>query len=62
MRLLDHATDVVAEDFAKDFIHHRHIRFAPNVIAELRLYHREYGLDVATFVVVPVKIFAVELE
>lgn len=39
MRLLDQTADVVADDFAKNLVHHRHVRLAANVIAELGLYH-----------------------
>ena len=59
---LDQATNVVADDFAENFIDHRHIGLAANVIAELRFDHREHGLDVAPLVVVAQKILAAILE
>jgi hypothetical protein len=52
----------MADDLAKNLIDHRHVCFAANVIAELRLNHREYRLDVAAFVVVAQKLFAALLE
>lgn len=41
------ATDVMADDLAQNLVDHRHVGLAANMIAELRLYHREHGLDVA---------------
>jgi len=39
VRLLDQATDIVTNDFTQDFIDHRGISLAPEVIPELRLDH-----------------------
>ena len=47
MGFLDQAANVVADDLARNFIDHCHVSFAADVIAELRLYHREDGFDVA---------------
>lgn len=47
VRFLDQTANIVADDLAENFIDHRHVRFAAHVIAELRLDHRERGLDVA---------------
>lgn len=39
MRFVRKAANVVADDFAEDFVHHRHIGLAVDVISELGLYH-----------------------
>jgi len=39
VRLLDQATDIVTNDFTRDFIDHRDISLAPKVIPELSLDH-----------------------
>lgn len=52
MRLLDQTANVVADNLAKNFVDHRHVRLAADVIAKLGLNHRKHGLDVAALMVV----------
>jgi hypothetical protein len=59
---LDQAADVVTDDLAQNLVHHRHICLAADVVAELGLYHREHGLDIAALVVVAKKFLAAVLE
>jgi len=42
----DNAANVVSQHFAENFVDHRRVRLAANVVPELPLYHRERGLDV----------------
>jgi len=50
----------MTQDFAKDFVFHRHIGLAPNVIAELDLNHHYRGFDVARFMVMLEELLSVE--
>lgn len=59
---LDQATEVVTEDLAQDFVDHRVIGPAPDVIAELGLNHRERGFDATPLAVVSKNLFPAELE
>ena len=59
---MNEAANVVADDLAQNLIDHRHVGSAADVIAELGLYHREHGLDVAALVVVSKEIVAAVLE
>ena len=52
----------MAEDFAEHFIGHRHVGFAPHMIAKLRLDHGEGRLDVGPLVIVPQELLPVEGE
>lgn len=62
MLLLNHATEVVAEDLAEHFVHHRRRRLAPHGIAELPLNHAERAFHVAPLVVVGKILVLLELE
>jgi Domain of unknown function (DUF6471) len=51
MRLLDQATDAVANDLAENLVDHRHVGLAADVVAELGLAHtreNEYGNQTQT--------------
>lgn len=58
----DETADVVAKDFAQDFVLHRDIRLAANRVAKLRFHHTESALDVRPLVVVLQELFAAQTE
>jgi hypothetical protein len=59
---LDDAADVVAQDFRQGLILHGNVRLAPDMVAELRLYHRKGAFDVAPLMVMLQEFFLVHLE
>jgi hypothetical protein len=60
--LLYQASEIMAKDFAEDFVDHRRRVLAHDGIAEFPLDGRERRFDVASLVVVLQKLLLVELE
>lgn len=56
------ATDVMTENFAQDFVSHRRVGLAPNVVAEFGLNHHHGRFNVAALVIVREKLLSVERE
>jgi len=50
--MLDDLANVVADELAERLVLHRHVRLAPNVVAELPLHRRKHRLHVAAIVIV----------
>jgi hypothetical protein len=61
VRLLDQATDVVADDLAKHLTDHGVAALASDMIPKLGFDHREGCLDVAPLVIVRQKFVTAEL-
>jgi hypothetical protein len=58
----DQHAEIVAEDFAENFVPHGHVCFAPHTISELCLNRHDGRFDVGTLVVVPAEFLAVQAE
>ena len=53
---------VMTENFAKRFVDHRDVSFAPQAVAELALHHGECGFHIRALVVVLQKLLLPEIE
>ena len=49
--LLDQARQIVAQEFAQDFVGHRRVGLAHDVVSEFSLNRRERALDVRSLVI-----------
>jgi hypothetical protein len=58
---LNEAADVVTENLAVDLILHRGLGLAPDMPAELGLYHPDRGLDVRPLVVMLVELLPMQV-